>query len=268
MEYSAIPPGVGAVDLTPVIRAVEVPAVGRMETVPPIVSPDSGRMSPDSPPTVAFEDLSVSSVPMSHNCVQVDNSQDVPEEGPVFEVSPVTLGFLMRPSGAAVQTPGACFPLPQVLNAFSDPVLGDPVAFALTTPVPGSDASPMTLPIHTMTPGLTFLPGQSSVQMVMASAVSSGLEWWSSGMSQTLDVSREGPFDAYSSPMDTGDSPLITTGLPGCPYRITSYTGPAVADTNPAFGMQLHHTQFLEFIGAFERGGYSGSGSRSTAGRR
>ena len=52
--------------------------------------------------------------------------------------------------------------------------------------------------------------------------------------------------------MDTGDSPLVTTGLPSCPYRITSYTGPAVADTNPAFGMQLHHPLFLEFIGAPE----------------
>ena len=28
-------------------------------------------------------------------------------------------------------------------------------------------------------------------------------------------------------------------------YRITSYTGPAVADTNPAFGMQLHHPRFF-----------------------
>ena len=45
---------------------------------------------------------------------------------------------------------------------------------------------------------------------------------------------------------------MITTGLPGCPYRITSYTGPAVADTNPAFGMQLHHPRFLEYIGAPE----------------
>ena len=68
-------------------------------------------------------------------------------------------------------------------------------------------------------------------------------------MPRTCDVSREGPFDAYSSPMDTGDSPLVTMGLPGC--RITSYTGPAVADTNPAFGMQLHHPRFL-FIGAPE----------------
>ena len=69
------------------------------------------------------------------------------------------------------------------------------------------------------------------------------------------DVSREGPFDAYCTPMDIGDSPLVATGLPGCSYRITSYTGPAVADTNPAYGMQLHHPRFLEFIGAPESAG-------------
>ena len=65
-------------------------------------------------------------------------------------------------------------------------------------------------------------------------------------MPRTCDVSREGPFDTYSSLMDTGDSPLVTTGLPGCPYRITFYTSPAVADTNPTFGMQLHHHRFPE----------------------
>ena len=35
----------------------------------------------------------------------------------------------MQPLGAAVQTPGTCFPLPKVCKSFSDPVLGDPVAF-------------------------------------------------------------------------------------------------------------------------------------------
>ena len=52
--------------------------------------------------------------------------------------------------------------------------------------------------------------------------------------------------------MDMDDSPLVTTGLPGCPYRIMSYAGPALADMNPAFGLQLNHMRFLEFIGAPE----------------
>ena len=92
-----------------------------------------------------------------------------------------------------------------------------------------------------------LLPGQSSVQIVMALAVSSRPEGWSSGMTRSFDVSWEGPSDAYFSTTDTGGSPLVTTGLLGCPYQITSYTGPAVADTNPAFEMQLHHYRFLEF---------------------
>ena len=112
--------------------------------------------------------------------------------------------------------------------------------------IPGSDSQQpihvVDLPVYTLPSGLALLPGQSSVQTVMSSRP----EGWPSCMPRSFDVSREGPFDAYSSPMDTVDSPWVTT------YRITSYTGPAVADTNPAFGMQLHHPRFLEFIGAPE----------------
>ena len=64
------------------------------------------------------------------------------------------------------------------------------------------------------------------------------------------DVSWEGPFDAYCAPMDTGDCSLVSTGLPHIGF--TSYTGPAVADTDPAFGIQMHHPRFLEFIKAHE----------------
>ena len=44
----------------------------------------------------------------------------------------------------------------------------------------------------------------------------------------------------------TEDSPLICNGLPGCPYRITSYTGTALSDAD------VDHPRFLEFIGAPE----------------
>ena len=54
------------------------------------------------------------------------------------------------------------------------------------------------------------------------------------------DIVREAPFDAGATPMDTEDSPLINTGMPGCPYQMTSYTGTALVD----------HPRFLEFIGA------------------
>ena len=32
--------------------------------------------------------------------------------------------------------------------------------------------------------------------------------------------------------MDTGDYPLVSAGLPGCPYRFTSYTAPPVVDVS------------------------------------
>ena len=251
VRTSVIPPGVGAEDLTPVVRAEDVPPVGRMETVQPATPPDVVQMSPNSTQTITFKNITNSSMPMSPNRVRVENSQDIQDDGTLFDVSPVTPRFLMRPSGTAVPTPVVCLPLPQTLDTFSDPVLGDPIAFAQCALVPGSD-TPMTLPVYTMPSGLAFMPGQSSVQTVMASAVSSRPEGWSSGRPRTLGVSREGPFDAYASPMDMEDSPLVMTGLPGCPYRITSYTGPALADTNPAFGIQLHHPRFMEFIGAPE----------------
>ena len=92
----------------------------------------------------------------------------------------------------------------------------------------------------------------SSVQTVLASGASPRPEGWTFNSVRIADFAREGPFDACASPMDMEDSPLVTTGLPGCPYRITSYGGWTVSDMNPAFGLQLHHPRFLEFIGALE----------------
>ena len=110
-------------------------------------------MSPDSPLTVAYDDVVDSSVPISPNRVQVERYLDVSDEGSVFNVPPVTPGFLMRPSGAARQQSVARLPLSQTLDTFCDPVLGDPIAFAQCTPVSGSD-TPLTLPVYTMPSGL------------------------------------------------------------------------------------------------------------------
>ena len=126
--------------------------------------------------------------------------------------------------------------LPTTLDDFSDSVLGDPITYAQCEQIPGSGA-PMTLPVYMLPSGLAYMPSQSSVQTVLASGISSRLEVWSS---------------AIASPMDTENSPLLATGLPGCPYRFTSYSGPAFSDLNLAFVLQIHHPQFLEFVGAPE----------------
>ena len=180
-----IPPGVGTADLTTVVRADEVPPVGRMVTVQPDMPPDSVSM-------VAFDDSEASSVPMSPNQVRVDVSQDIPDEGTVFEVSPDTSGYLMRSSGASARTPVANFPFPPAVNPFSDPVFGDPIAFAQFAMIPRSD-TPMTLPVYTKSSGLSLMPGQSCVETIVESAESSQVEGWSAGTPQTDDVSREGP---------------------------------------------------------------------------
>ena len=200
---------------------------------------------------VAFEDLGDSSVPLSPNRVQAGRSQEVPEDGSLFHVLPVSPGFLMRPSGAAGQHAEVGVLLQSALEVFSVSLLGEPIAFAQCEQIPGSDV-PLTLPVYTLPSGLSYMPGQSSVQTVLASGASSRPEGWSSSTVQSADIAREGPFDTFLSPMDTEDSPLVMTGLPGCPYQITSYNGPAVSDMNPAFGLQLHHLRFLEFIGAPE----------------
>ena len=150
-----------------------------------------------------------------------------------------------------MRQPDAGLPLPLSLESFSDPFLGSPFAFAQCAAIPRSDA-PMTLPVYALPSSAAYMTGQSSVQTVLALGASARPEQWSNGMGRMQDSTREGPFDAFASPMDTEDSPLVTTGLLGCPYRITSYNGPALSDMNSAFGLQLHHPRFLEFISAPE----------------
>ena len=167
-----------------------------METIQLSSPPRSGQLSPESPRMIAFEDLGDSSVPLSPNRVQVGRLQEIPEDGSLFNMSPVSPGFLMCPSGAAGQQPEAGL----ALDSFSDPVHGDPIAFAQCALIPWSD-TPLTLPVYTMPSGLAYVLGQSSVQTVLASAASTRPEGWSSDMAQIADIAREGLFDAFASPI-------------------------------------------------------------------
>ena len=45
---------------------------------------------------------------------------------------------------------------------------------------------------------------------------------------------------------------MITSGLPGCPYRFLEFGELSFTDGNPAYGLQLHHPRFLELVGAPE----------------
>ena len=75
------------------------------------------------------------------------------------------------------------------------------------------------LPVYKLPSGLAYMPGQSSVQTVLASG----------------------------RPLDRRGGPLIRPRL-----RTLLGKGHLTFDMNPAFGLQLHQPRFLEFIGALE----------------
>ena len=57
-------------------------------------------------------------------------------------------------------------------------------------------------------------------------------------------LSREGPFDASDKPAATSDHPLISAGLTGCHYRMTTYREDDIASVDSSFGVQVHHPRF------------------------
>ena len=206
---------------------------------------------PRSPEMASFEDQDALSAPLSPNRVRKGHSQDMPAEGSIFDVSPDLPGFNMRPAGGGLQPPEITQPPPSTYVNFNDPFFGAPIAFAQCHKTPGMD-TPMTLPIYNIPKDGNIGSDQSAVPTVFASGVSPDSIQWSTAEDIRRDIVREGPFDAGATPMDTEDSPLISTGMPGCPYRMTSYTGTALVDADATYGLQLHHPRFLEFIGAPE----------------
>ena len=109
-----------------------------------------------------------------------------------------------------------------------------------------------TLPIYNIPKDSSIVIDQSAVPTVFASGVSPDTIPWSTAEDIIRDIVREGPFDVDATPMETEDIPLINTSMPGCPYRMTSYTGTAMVDVDTRYGLQLHHPRFLEYIGAPE----------------
>ena len=143
-----------------------VPAVGSFST------PSSGRLSAPSSQTLAWGDAGDSSVPLSPNRVQVGRSQDVPDEGSLFHVSPISPGFRFRPLRETQPFPLEGVLLPSTIDDFSDSDLGAPITYAQCELIPGSD-TPLSLPVFSVPSGLASRPDQSSVQTVLAMGTSS-----------------------------------------------------------------------------------------------
>ena len=195
-------------------------------------SPLSGRSSSSSSPTLPWGAADDSSPPFSPNHVQAGRSQDVPDEGSLFNVSPLSPGLVFRPSPGGQSPPAEGVLLPTTLDDFDDSVLGDPITYARCEQFPGSE-SPLSLPIYAWPSGSAFLLDPTLLQTVLATGTSSQPEEGSS---------------AVAPPMDLGDGRLLETGLPGCPYRFSGSGGLPFSDGNPVYGLQLHHPRFLEFV--------------------
>ena len=206
-----------------------------VEPLQPLL-PLSGRSSSSSSPTLPWGAAEDSSPPFLPNCVQAGCSQDVPDEGSLFNVPPLSPGLLFRPSQGGQSPPAEGVLLPTTLDDFDDSVLRDPITYARCEHFPGSE-SPLSLPVYAWPSGSTLLLDPTVFQTVLASGTSS---LPAAGTSATAP------------PIDLGDGRFLETGLPGCPYRFSESGGLPFSDGNPAYGLQLHHPRFLEFVGAPE----------------
>ena len=107
----------------------------------------SGRLSSSSSPTLLWGTAEDSSPPFSPNCVQAGRSRDVPDEGSLFNVSPLSPGLVFRPTRGGQSPPAEGILLPTTLDDFDDSVLGDPITYARCEKFPGSE-SPLSLPVY------------------------------------------------------------------------------------------------------------------------
>ena len=111
------------------------------------------------------------------------------------------------------------------------------------------DLSLLQIPLLSLPNHFELLTDPALVQSSVSVAGPSQMDAGTPVVPTSGDFSREGPFDVYGATSDTGDIPLIANGLPGYPYRMTSYDRAEVADVDPAYGLQLHHPRFLEYVG-------------------
>ena len=238
-------------EVMPLIIIENNSGVANPRTPDGLIPVGSDILLPQSPELTSLEDQGVLSAPLSPNRVRKGHSQDMPAEGSIFDVSLDVPGFNMRPAGGGVQPIETTQPSPSNYVGFNNPFFGGPIAFAQCPNTSGMDTT-TTVPIYNIPKDSSIGIDQSAVPTVFDSGVSPDSIPWSTAEDIIRDIVREGPFDVGATPMETEDSPLINTCMPGCPYRMTSYTGTAMVDADTRYGLQLHHPRFLEFIGAPE----------------
>ena len=149
----------------------------------------------------------------------MDYSSGSSDRDPVFEVSPDTTGLLQAALPTVPESTVESLPQAGAESCFPHRIEGA-LSYNLGLMDSRSDVQLVTIPIYPLPAEMVLLPVPPSGQPTSVPLSSPNGVQWSPATPPTCDVSREGPFDAYCSPMDTGDHPLVSAGLPGCPYRV------------------------------------------------
>ena len=192
----------------------------------------------------------LSSAPLSPNRVSEDFDYGNMDVFPVFVVSPDTDGYLPRIS--RVSSPGS--PVVPTAGSVLDEVTG---SFYSTLGSPATSLSIMdhATNLHLLSEPLIPLPGAVFLQAdpILLLDLTQSYDDYIPTQVPVASVSqpsafltREGPFDASTEPAAISNHPLISAGLTGCPYRMTTYRE---ADLT---SVHFHHPRFLECVGAPE----------------
>ena len=174
---------------------------------------------------------------------------------PVYEVSPDSTGYVpvttpvTPPSSEVLLLP----PAPESLPPGAPVSLNGVVACDITLLNRSADLSLLAIPLLPLPDGMLLVPVMASDQPSTSTVRPSRREQRACVASPSRNLSREGPFDAYCAPSHTGDHPLVFYELPGCPYRMTSYTTTDVTVVDPVHRIQLHHPGSLSSLGLLSR---------------
>ena len=190
-----------------------------------------------SSPTLPWGTAEDSSPSFSPNRVREGHSQNIPSEGSLFNVSPLSPELVARPTrkDGATQPEGVL--LPTTVEDFNESVLGYPISYARIEQLPGSE-SPLSLPVYAWPPNSAFRM-DSVIQTVLALRKSERFQ---------VETSVADP----PPPPGTAEKArMLKSGLSGCPYRFLESSELPFTDGNPAYGLQLHHRRFLELVGVF-----------------
>ena len=202
----------------------------------------------------------ISSVQLSPNRVRENFAYNTLDVFPVFQVSqeddgyfpdmsPVTsLDARSIPSSPVALAPGSL--LNEVTRLF-DSIVRIPVTSLSITDY-AVDLSLLSEPLIHLLDELLLLPVPVPMRPQPSPGVQPPFGSIASVVPSPVALSCEGPFNAYCEPGNTGEHLLILTGIPGCPYWMTTYWEEVVAHIDSTFGVQLHHPRFLKCIGAPE----------------